>query len=82
MKVSLKGLYRLIQLKTGDLTYLEPDLIPDPEERQYTMQLLMHLCTHLRSASDVMRIADLLEEWCKSQPLSALEALERLAMLS
>jgi len=81
MKVSLQGLYRFIQLKTGDVTYLELDQIPDPEERLYVMQLLMRLGTNLRSESDLARIEHLLDEIARHQTVSALDALERLVML-
>ena len=80
MKVSLHGLYRLIQLKTGDLTYFELDQIPDPEERFYITQLLMRLGTNLRSESDLARIERLLDEITHDRSVSALDALERLVM--
>jgi hypothetical protein len=81
MKVSLQGLYRFIQLKTGDVTYLELNQIPDPEERFYIMQLLMRLGTNLRSESDLARIEHLLDEIVSNQSIGALDALERLVML-
>ena len=81
MKVSLQGLYRFIQLKTGDVTYLELDQIPDPEERYYIMQLLMKLGANLRSDSDLARIEHLLDEIARDQNVGALDALERLVML-
>jgi hypothetical protein len=81
MKVSLQGLYRFIQLKTGDVTYLELDQIPDPEERFYVMQLLMKLGANLRSESDLTRIERLLDEIARDQNVGALDALERLVML-
>jgi hypothetical protein len=81
MKVSLHGLYRFIQLKTGDVTYLELDQIPDPEERFYVMQLLMKLGANLRSESDLARIEHLLDEIVSNQSIGALDALERLVML-
>jgi len=81
MKVSLQGLYRFIQLKTGDLTYIELDQIPDPEERFYIMQLLMRLGINLRSESDLARIERLLDEIARDQSVGALDALERLVML-
>jgi hypothetical protein len=81
MKVSLQGLYRFIQLKTGDVTYLELDQIPDPEERFYVMQLLMKLGANLRSESDLARIEHLLDEIARDQNVGALDALERLVML-
>ncbi|MFZ8854512.1 MAG: hypothetical protein ACO2PL_20755 [Armatimonadota bacterium] len=81
MKVSLQGLYRFIQLKTGDVTYLELNQIPDPEERLYIMQLLMRLGTNLRSESDLARIEHLLEEIARDRNVGALDALERLVML-
>jgi hypothetical protein len=81
MKVSPHGLYRLIQFKTGDLTYPELDQIPDPEERFYIMQLLMRFGTNLRSESDLARIERLLEEIACDQSVGALDALERLVML-
>jgi hypothetical protein len=81
MKVSLQGLYRFIQLKTGDVTYLELDQIPDPEERFYVMQLLMKLGANLRSESDLARIEHLLDEIARDRNVGALDALERLAML-
>ena len=81
MKVSLQGLYRFIQLKTGDVTYLELNQIPDPEERLYIMQLLMRLGTNLRSESDLARIERLLDEIARDQNVGALDALERLVML-
>jgi hypothetical protein len=81
MKVSLQGLYRFIQLKTGDVTYLELNQIPDPEERFYITQLLMRLGTNLRSESDLARIERLLDEIARSQNVGALDALERLVML-
>jgi hypothetical protein len=81
MKVSLQGLYRFIQLKTGDVTYLELDQIPDPEERFYVMQLLMKLGANLRSESDLARIERLFDEIARDQNVGALDALERLVML-
>jgi hypothetical protein len=81
MKVSLQGLYCFIQLKTGDVTYLELNQIPDPEERFYIMQLLMRLGTNLRSESDLARIERLLDEIARDQNVGALDALERLVML-
>jgi hypothetical protein len=81
MKVSLQGLYRFIQLKTGDVTYLELDQIPDPEERFYVMQLLMKLGANLRSESDLARIEHLLDEIARDRNVGALDALERLVML-
>jgi hypothetical protein len=81
MKVSLQGLYRFIQLKTGDVTYFELDQIPDPEERFYITQLLMRLGTNLRSESDLARIEHLLDTIVRGQNVSALDALERLVML-
>jgi len=81
MKVSLQGLYRFIQLKTGDVTYLELDQIPDPEERFYVMQLLMKLGANLRSESDLTRIEHLLDEIARNRNVGALDALERLVML-
>ena len=80
MKVSLQGLYRFIQLKTGDITYIELDQIPDPEERFYITQLLMRLGTNLRSESDLARIERLLDEITHDRSVSALDALERLVM--
>jgi hypothetical protein len=81
MKVSLQGLYRFIQFKTGDVTYPELAQIPDPEERFYIMQLLMRLGTNLRSESDLARIERLLDEITCNQNVGALDALERLVML-
>ena len=81
MKVSLHGLYRFIQIKTGDVTYLELDQIPDKDERLYTMQLLMQLGTNLRSEADLRRIEHMLEEIVANESICALEALERLVML-
>jgi hypothetical protein len=81
MKVSLHGLYRFIQFKTGDVTYFELDQIPDPEERFYITQLLMRLGTNLRSESDLARIERLLDEITHDQNVGTLDALERLVML-
>ena len=81
-KVSLLGLYRLIQFKTGDVTYTELNSIPDPEERLYTMQLLLTISKSLRSEEDIYRLERLLTEMVDSQSqISALDALERLAMV-
>jgi len=81
-KVSLLGLYRLIQFKTGDVTYAELNSITDPEERFYTMQLLLTISKSLRSEEDIYRLERLLTEMVDSQSqISALDALERLAMV-
>jgi len=78
----LLGLYRLIQFKTGDVTYTELNSIPDPEERLYTMQLLLTISKSLRSEEDIYRLERLLTEMVDSQSqISALDALERLAMV-
>jgi len=81
MKISLNGLYRFIQLKTGDVTYIELEQIPDKEERLYTMQLLTRLAVNLRSEADLKRVEFLLEEIVANKDIRALEALERLVML-
>jgi len=78
---SLNGLYRFIQLKTGDVTYIELEQIPDKEERLYTMQLLTRLAVNLRSEADLKRVEFLLEEIVANKDIRALEALERLVML-
>ncbi len=81
MKVSLQGLYRFIQFKTGDATYPELNQIPDPEERFYIMQLLMRLGTSLRSEDDLVRVERLLDEITRNRNVGILDALERLVML-
>jgi hypothetical protein len=81
-KISLLGLYRLVQLKTGDATYFDPNAIPDPEERLYTLQLLLTIGQALRSEEDIYRLERMLTELVSNQSkISALEALERLAMI-
>jgi len=81
MKVSLNGLYRFLQLKTGDVTYMELDQIPDPEERLYITQLLMQLSKNLQTESDLDRVERMLDELVAHQELSLIDALERLVML-
>jgi len=83
MKVSLDGLYRFIQLKTGDATHFCLEDIPDVQVRFYITQLLMRLKDNLRSESDLQRIEHMLDRIVANAKgnITVLDALERLVML-